>query len=175
MSVRMKSWMILLPALLIGCSGEQENLQAWMTRQESGMKGQVKPLPEIKPFAQVDYSAFTSMDPFNEEKFVAARGPIGSARPDTNRQREPLESYALESLKMVGVLMQQDKSHALIDASGSIYQVRVGNYVGQNFGVVTGISETEITLKELVEDLNGDWVERTSALYLQEQQQETTQ
>lgn len=170
----MKSWMFLLPALLVGCSGDQEDLQAWMARQESGMKGQVKPLPEIKPFPQVDYTAFTSLDPFDEEKFVAARGPIGSARPDTNRQREPLESYSLESLKMVGVLMQQGKSHALIDAGGSIYQVRVGNYVGQNFGVVTDISETEVTLKELVEDLNGDWVERTSALYLQEQQ-ETTQ
>lgn len=170
----MKSWMILLSALLVGCSGQQDDLQAWMAKQEAGMKGQVKPLPEIKPFPQVDYTAFAMMDPFNQEKFVAARAPIGSARPDTNRQREPLESYSLESLKMVGVLMQQDKSHALVDAGGSIYQVRVGNYVGQNFGVVTGISETEVTLKELVEDLNGDWVERTSALYLQEQQ-ETTQ
>ena len=171
----MKSWIFLLPALRVGCSSEQEDLQAWMAREQAGMKGQVKPLPEIKPFPQVDYSAFSSMDPFDQEKFVAARAAIGSARPDTNRQREPLESYALETLKMVGVLMKDDQSNALVDAGGSIYQVRVGNYVGQNFGVVTGISETEITLKELVEDLNGDWVERTSALYLQEQQQETTQ
>lgn len=64
--------------------------------------------------------------------------------------------------------------HALIDADGSVYQIKTGNYMGQNFGVVTKISETEVTLKELVEDLNGDWVERTTPLYLQGPQ-ETTQ
>lgn len=138
------------------------------------MKGQVKPLPEIKPFPQVDYDVFALQPPFDPDKFVATRAVAGGPRPDINRQREPLEAYPLESLKMVGAMIKPSAAHALIDAGGSIYQVRTGNYLGQNFGVVTSISETEVKLKELVEDLNGDWVERTSALYLQEQQ-ETTQ
>ncbi|QID16789.1 pilus assembly protein PilP [Nitrogeniibacter mangrovi] len=171
----MKKLLILMPlVLLVGCSGDQEDLRAWMTRQEAGMKGQVKPLPDIKPFPQVDYEVATVQSPFDPEKFVAPTSVVGGPRPDVNRQREPLEAYPLESLKMVGAMMKKGSAHALVDAGGSIYQVRVGNYMGQNFGVVTNITETEIQLKELVEDLNGDWVERTSALYLQEQQ-ETTQ
>jgi len=170
----MKKLLFLMPFLLIGCSGEQEDLRSWMAREEAGMKGQVKPLPEIKPFPQVDYEVFSLPSPFDAEKFVATRTVAGGPRPDINRQREPLESYPLESLKMVGAMLKKGTAHALIDAGGAIYQVRTGNYMGQNFGVVTSISETEVKLKELVEDLNGDWVERTSALYLQEQQ-ETTQ
>ncbi|MBT0962743.1 pilus assembly protein PilP [Denitromonas iodatirespirans] len=171
----MKKWIFLIPLVLSACSAEQDDLRAWMAQQEAGMKGQVKPLPEIKPFSVVDYDAFSQMNPFDSDKFVAARVVVAGGRaPDINRQREPLESYPLESLKMVGVLMKQGKAHALIDAGGSIYQVRAGNYMGQNFGVVTSVSESEVKLTELVEDLNGDWVERTSALYLQEQQ-ETTQ
>lgn len=171
----MKKWIFLIPLLLSACSAEQDDLRAWMAQQEAGMKGQVKPLPEIKPFAVVNYDAFGQINPFDPDKFVAARAVVSGGRaPDINRQREPLESYPLESLKMVGVLLKAGKRHALIDAGGSIYQVRAGNYMGQNFGVVTSVSESEVKLTELVEDLNGDWVERTSALYLQEQQ-ETTQ
>lgn len=171
----MKKWIFLIPVILAACTAEQDDLRSWMAQQEAGMKGQVKPLPEIKPFPVVDYDAFAQINPCDADKFVAARVVVGGGRaPDTNRQREPLESYPLESLKMVGALLKTGSSHALIDAGGSIYQVRSGNYMGQNFGVVTNVSESEVTLTELVEDLNGDWVERTSALYLQEQQ-ETTQ
>ena len=170
----MNKWSLLLVLVLSACGGEQEDLRAWMVQQEAGMKGQVKAMPEIKPFPQVDYEVFAHQSPFDKDKFVAGRAVAGGPRPDTNRQREPLESYPLESLKMVGAMIKKGAAHGLIDAGGSIYQIRTGNYMGQNFGVVTGISETEIKLKELVEDLNGDWVERTSALYLQEQQ-ETTQ
>lgn len=89
-------------------------------------------------------------------------------RPNLDRRREPLEAYPLESLKMVGVLMQNKVVHALVQVDKSLYQVKVGNYMGQDFGVVTAISESEVTLRELVEDMNGDWVERTSSLLLQE-------
>lgn len=172
----MKRLILLAPLLLMGCSPEQEDMKTWMAREEAGMRGQVKPLPEIKPFAQVDYDAYSLMEPFDSEKFVSAEPPPQAAgvRPNTERQREPLEAFPLESLKMVGALMRGGVSHALVDASGAVYQVQTGNYMGQNFGVVVGISETEIKLKELVEDLNGDWVERTTELYLQGPQ-ETTQ
>ena len=170
----MNKLIVLIAFLVVGCSAEQDDLQAWMNQQESGMRGQVRPLPEIKPFSPVDYDAFAIQHPFDSEKFIAAQAAYAGGRaPDINRQKEPLEAYPLETLKMVGALMKKGASHALVDAGGSIYQVRAGNYMGQNFGVVTNVTESEITLTELVEDLNGDWVERTSALYLQEQQEAT--
>jgi type IV pilus assembly protein PilP len=88
-----------------------------------------------------------------------------------DRRREPLESYPLESLHMVGVLMQGATIHALISVNNALHQVKVGNYMGQNFGVVTSITEHEVVLRELVEDAYGDWVERTSTLTLQERQE----
>ena len=91
-------------------------------------------------------------------------------QPDLNRHREPLESYPLESLKYVGVLTKAKNSYAIVLADGSLYQVRVGNYMGQNFGVITKVSEEEVALKELVQDSAGDWVERESTLLLQGQE-----
>jgi len=172
----MKKIWLLLPFLLVGCSQEQDDLKAWMAREEAGMKGQVKPLPEIQPYEQVGYEGFALPSPFDTSKFVSSNVPavVGGVRPDVNRQREPLEAFPVETLKMVGVLMKGGVNYALVNSNGSIYQVKTGNYMGQNFGVITQISETEITLKELVEDLNGDWVERTTPLYLQGLQ-ETTQ
>jgi type IV pilus assembly protein PilP len=73
---------------------------------------------------------------------------------------------------MIGVLIQAKRSHAVIQADKTIYQVRVGNYMGQNFGVVTGVNESEVVLKELIQDSSGEWVERTSTLQLQEKPQE---
>ena len=97
--------------------------------------------------------------------------PSGALRPDMDRRREPLESYPLESMQMVGILMQGRNTHALIKANNALHQVKVGNYMGQNFGVVTQITETEVTLRELVEDVYGDWVERITPLTLQERQE----
>jgi type IV pilus assembly protein PilP len=81
-----------------------------------------------------------------------------------------LEAYPLESLKYVGVMTKKKVSYAIIQVDGSLYQVRVGNYMGQNFGVITKVSESEVTLKELTQDSAGDWVERASALLLQGQE-----
>lgn len=82
---------------------------------------------------------------------------------------EPLEAYPLESLKYVGV-MTRKISYALIQVDGALYQVRTGNYLGQNFGVITQISESEIVLKELVQDSASDWIEKESSLLLQGQE-----
>lgn len=87
-----------------------------------------------------------------------------------DRRKEPLEAYPLESLTMVGVLVQNQVMHALIRADKSLYQVKVGNYLGQDFGVITDIGDAEIKLTELVEDTDGDWVRRDRSLLLQEQQ-----
>ncbi len=155
--------------VLAACSSDEEDIRAWMAQQEQGMRGNVKPLPEIKPFPVVAYDAENQVPPFAasrlEPEAKASRGG-----PDLNRRREPLESYPLESLQLVGVLRQGGNVHAIVRADKSLYQVRLGNYLGQDYGVVTEIGDAELTLRELVEDVNGDWVERTSKLQLQERE-----
>jgi type IV pilus assembly protein PilP len=87
-----------------------------------------------------------------------------------NRAKQPLEAYALESLKMVGVLKQKGEVFAIVKApDNAIYRIKKGNYVGQNFGLVTAIGDTDVKLKEIVQDSGGDWAERDSTLTLQEQ------
>ena len=94
----------------------------------------------------------------------------GGLQPDLDRPREPLEAYPLESLKYVGVMTRKGTSFAIVLVDGALYQVRAGNYMGQNFGVITQISESELKLKELVQDPAGDWTERESVLMLQGQE-----
>lgn len=170
----MKAFLILgACALLAGCAGgNQDDLQAWMAGQAKNLRGQVKPTPELKPFPVVAYAGAQGDDPFRAARMEPDRtASSGALGPDMDRRREPLESYPLESLHMVGVLMQGVTIHALISVNNALHQVKVGNYMGQNFGVVTSITEHEVVLRELVEDAYGDWVERTSTLTLQERQE----
>lgn len=165
-----------LCVILSACSqSEHEDVKAWMNDSAKDLKGKVPPLPEIKPFPVVAYDAINLVPPFAPSRIEPDKRATSSGlgpRPDLNRRREPLEAYPLESLKMVGSLLQGKVKQAVIQADKAFYQVRVGNYMGQNFGVITSVTETEITLKELVEDSNGDWSERTSKMLLQEKPQE---
>lgn len=168
----MKRLIIIAAGLVLGaCSGEQEDIQNWMRQQEKGMTGSVKPLPEVKPFPQVKYDVADARDPFVASRIEPEAKAAKRGGPDMDRRREPLEAYPLETLQLVGVIRQDGRVHALIRVDNTLHQVRVGNYVGQNYGLVTDVSDTEVTVKELVEDLNGDWVDRTSKLLLQEQQE----
>ena len=167
----MKRFAIVLAAVLSwGCSSQEGEVQAWMEQEAAGMKGGVKPLPEVQVFPAVDYEAAALVQPFDVNRLAVDKKAGKAFGPDVNRRREPLESFPLESLKLVGVMARGKDTHAIIKAGASLFQIRVGNYMGQNFGVVTKISESEVTLKELVEDLNGEWTERTSSLQLQEQE-----
>ena len=159
--------------LLAGCAGgSEDDLQAWMNEQAKTMRGSVQALPELKSFPVVAYVGTQGDDPFRSARMEPERrASAGALRPDMDRRREPLESYPLESMQMVGILMQGRNTHALIKANNALHQVKVGNYMGQNFGVVTQITETEVTLRELVEDVYGDWVERITPLTLQERQE----
>jgi type IV pilus assembly protein PilP len=85
-----------------------------------------------------------------------------------NRRKEPLEAYPLEQLKMVGTLSQAGITYALVRAEKTLYRVKKGNYLGQNFGLITEITDTEVKLKEIVQDTAGDWTERQSVLPLLE-------
>ena len=166
----MKRWVVLWMgacALLAGCGGEShQDLRAWMADQGKNARGRVDPLPQIKPYESFAYNAFDLPDPFKPRKIEPTKGNSKLA-PDLARRREPLESYPLESLNMVGTLQQGKSTYALVRTPDKdVYQVTTGNYLGQNFGVILGINENEIRLKELVQDGSGDWAERTASLQL---------
>jgi type IV pilus assembly protein PilP len=168
--------MIALAAALAGCGGEShQDLRAWMAEQGKGARGRLEPLPQIKPYEPFAYNAFDLPDPFKPRKIEPNKGGSKLA-PDLARRREPLESFPLESLTMVGTLEQNKAMFALVRTpEKDVYQVRAGNYMGQDFGVIVGISDTEIKLRELVQDGAGDWTERTSSLQLQQPDQNKQQ
>jgi len=174
-------WVGLSLALLglTGCFGDKNSdLKEWMQKSSEGLQGKVEPLPEVKPYQPFLYNAFEVVDPFRASKMELGRkgGGSGALAPNTNRPREPLEAYDLEKLKMVGILQQGKNIQALVNApDGNLYRVKLGSYLGQNFGMVVGISETEIKLKEIVEDSGGDWVERSTSLNLEEVGQKAEQ
>ena len=154
--------------LLSGCSDQQQDLRDWMAEASKDLKPNLKPLPPIQQAILVVYEGAGKMDPFRQAKLEPDK-KSGAFVPDANRRREPLESYPLESLKMVGVLLKRGQAHAIIAADKTLHQVKLGNYLGQNYGQITAITESEVTLKELVEDAGGEWTERISTLQLQEQ------
>ena len=165
--------LLALASLLVAGCGRDPNveLRQWMDDQSMAAKGKVDTLPPVKPYVPFAYNAFDLPDPFKPRKIEPARG-LSKLAPDLNRRKEPLEAYPLESLKMVGTLQQNKIMYALVRANDkTVYQVRSGNYMGQNFGTITTIGEGEIKLKELVQDSGGDWAERQSRLLLDDQEQ----
>ncbi|QXZ09864.1 pilus assembly protein PilP [Comamonas sp. Y33R10-2] len=164
-------------ALLMGCTGSDEDqLREWMAQERANAKPFVKPLEEPKPFKPQVYTGAEGMDPFNPLKLIqvlrkeSAQSNISTAllTPELNRRKEPLESEPLDAMSMVGSLDKKSEPTALVKVGALLYQVRVGNYLGQNYGKITKITENSIVLREIVQDGGGDWIERTSTLELQE-------
>ena len=151
---------------------EHKDLRNELELLTKNVKGNIEPLPTVKPYEPVAYKAQDLADPFKPTKIVLANEKQGSKgtgqAPDEKRPKEPLEAFPLETLKMVGTLARSKNVFALVKADQGLYRVRVGNYLGQNYGVITKISENEITLRELVQDGGDEWNERTSSLLLQE-------
>lgn len=162
---------------LAACGAGQDELQSWMEEQRRMAKPHVPPLLPPRKFDPQPYLAFSAVDPFSTQKLVVAikqenREPNSLLAAEMNRRRDPLEAYPLDAVAMVGSVMRDGRSYALLKADNLLYQVRVGEYVGQNYGKVLRISETEVTLREIVQDAVGEWVERTTTLQLQERGQE---
>jgi type IV pilus assembly protein PilP len=161
-------------ALLAGCEGEKYgDLRRELNDMTKDLRGRVDPLPQVRPYEPVPYQAENEVDPFRPERIevatAAGTGPAASGKqPDLDRPKEPLESFPLESIQMVGSLTQGRETFGLVKAGPNLYRVRKGNYMGQNFGVITGIDEVQISLKELIQEGSGEWIERASALQLQE-------
>jgi type IV pilus assembly protein PilP len=162
---------------LAGCGDSaNESIEKWMADVSKDMRGRVTKVEEPKKFVPYKYEIDKQLDPFNPQKVTALidearKAPSATAgpRPDLSRRKEVLESFPLENLKMVGMLQQKGAYFAIIRADQNLHRVRVGNYLGQNFGKITGITETEVTLQEMIEDGSGEYVYRDSTLVLQEE------
>lgn len=170
-----RAWTVafLVTALLAGCSGEQQELQAWMDQQRQDVKPSVQPLSPPQKFNPQAYLGQDGTDPFNAQKLTGAlkqeaRQPNSAVAAELNRRKEPLEAFPLDSMSMVGSVQRKGAPYALLKVDNLLYQVKVGDYIGQNYGKILSISETEIALREIVQDAAGEWVERPATLQLQE-------
>lgn len=160
-------------ATLAACGGEEHgDLKQELASLTKDVRGRVEPLPQVRPYEPVPYTAEAQVDPFRPERIDIAKAGVAAATsklaPDTNRPKEPLEAFPLESIQMLGTITQNKETFALVKAGTNLYRVKKGNYMGQNFGVITSIDDAQIALKELIQDAAGEWMERSSALQLVE-------
>ena len=163
---------------LSACEGsEHEEINKWMAEQRAATKPQIQPIPEPKKFTPEVYGQESAVEPFSNQKLTQAlkrdSQQAGSASaallaPELNRRKEPLEGYPLDSMTMVGSLMKKGTPVALLKVDNLLYQVKPGNYLGQNYGRITKVGESEVVLRELVQDAAGEWIERVATLQLQE-------
>jgi len=166
----------LLVTALAGCSDAgKDELRQWMAAERAHVRPNVKPIEEPKRFTPQAYTEAGAMEPFNIQKLTQAlrresAQPSNSTLigPELARRKEPLEAFPLDAMAMVGSLDRNGKPVALVRVDKLLYQVRVGNHLGLNYGLVTHISETELGLREIVQDAAGEWIERVATLQLQE-------
>ena len=161
--------------LLGACGGEEQSeLRQELAAMTKDLRGKVDPLPQVKSFEPVPYKGESMVDPFVPGRIVvtqastAGGGGGGGVQPDLNRPKEPLEAFPMEAIQMVGTLSQNQDMFALVKAGANLFRVKKGNYMGQNFGVITAIDEGQISLKEVVQDSGGDWVERNATVQMSE-------
>lgn len=152
--------------LLVGCTSQESNLRQELDALTSGIKGRISPLPVIVPYQPFTYMADKMIDPFSPVKITAKFRVNNGLAPDTKRVKSYLESFPLESIKMVGSIKNKDGQYAVLLIDGMTYKIRVGNYIGQNLGRVVAITESGVTLKEMTQE-SGDWLEKTTELALQ--------
>ena len=155
--------------LLAGCGGDIEELKQWMEQQRKEVKPTVAPLLPPKKFLPQPYESAAGVDPFSPQKLSVAikqeaAQPNSLLTAEISRRKEPLEAFTLDSMAMVGSMTRDGKRFALLRVDNLYYNVKAGDYLGQNFGRITKISETDITLREVVQDAAGEWIERTSTL-----------
>jgi type IV pilus assembly protein PilP len=160
-------------SLLAGCTADHDELRQWMEQQRREIKPNVTPLQAPKKFDPEPYSQTQAVEPFSSQKLSVAlkqeaRAPNSLLARQLNRRKEPLEAFPLDSMSMVGSVTKQGQPYALLRVDALLYQVKVGDHIGQNYGQITRISETEITLQETVQDAAGEWIERPATLQLQE-------
>lgn len=168
---------MILCGTLYGCgSSSEDEIRQWMIEERNQTKPKVTPIPAPKQFKPEAYSNAAVLEPFSNQKLtqalkrdsaqVASNGAL--VAPELARRKEPLESFPLDSMALVGSIIKAGQPVALLKVDNLLYQVKLGSYLGLNFGRVMKISETEVTLREVVQDAVGEWIERVATLQLQE-------
>jgi type IV pilus assembly protein PilP len=168
---------VALCGALSACSGgDHDDLKQWMAENTKDMRGNVPKLPEVMPYEPVPYDVEGLLEPFKpnkiepESKYKQAAGKGGAFQPDfeaREMRNSLLEKYPIESLKMIGYLNVNNRPMAAIQVDDKVKQVKVGDYIGLDFGMVTRVTDKEVELRELIQDSAGDWSERKSSLILQ--------
>lgn len=160
--------LLVISWMMTACSQNgYSDLEAFINEAGNGLHGQIDPVPEVKPYKHFSYQAFDMPNPFVPRKSDQAQTTMSGIQPDLNRHKEVLESYPLESLSMVGSLQRKELIFALIKSpDGTVHRVKKGDYLGQNFGRIAQISESEVKLVEIVQGGVNEWTEQVSALML---------
>lgn len=166
-------YLALVAALsLTACGGEEfQDLRDFVKNSGADMRGKIPPPPEVKPYEPFAYNNEANLpDPFKPRKpDLRSVNRAGLNQPDLDRPKEALEEFPLENLKMVGYLYQNKVGYAVIRApDGKLHRVKAGNYIGLNFGLIKEVADTEVLIKEMVQDSAGDWSERMSSMQLLE-------
>jgi type IV pilus assembly protein PilP len=159
----------LCSVLLAACSGDMSDLEEYAMEVKSRKSRAIDPIPQPKPYEPFVYDAGDRRDPFmpvlQSKEDIA--GGTGSVRPDVNRPKEPLEEFSLDSLRMLGTITLKDHAYALIKAPDAVvHRVTIGDHLGQNYGKITDISETEVNLTEIIPDGFGGWMQRPASIAL---------
>lgn len=173
MRPRMYALALVAIATLSACTGQDEELQAWMDQQRHEVRPSVQPLSPPQKFDPQSYAGADGIEPFSTQKLTGALKqeavqPNSAVAAELNRRKEPLEAFPLDSMSMVGSVSRKGVPYALLRVDNLLYQVKVGEYLGQNYGKIMKITETEVTLREIVQDAAGEWIERPTTLQLQE-------
>lgn len=167
-----KTWLVIVfgAFALSACGGGMDDLDQYINEVKARPGGRIEPLPEITPYEVYTYKADAEglRSPFVPDAPQVASGGRGNGmRPDPERSREFLESFPLDTLRMVGTLQLGDTSFGLVQTSdGLIHRVVPGNYMGQNDGRITAIRDSEIELVEIISDGIGGYLEREAAVAL---------
>ena len=165
----------LLGSVLAGCGQDMSDLEQYAMEVKSRTSKNIEPIPQPRPYEPYVYEAKDRRDPFapilqGREEAAAAAGGAGAIHPDVDRPKEPLEEFSLDSLRMVGTITMQKRAYALIKAPDSVvHRVSVGDHMGQNYGKITSITETEVTVMEIIQDGFGGWIQRPATVALVQQ------
>ncbi len=164
----MKRLLLIPLVLLAGCVGDEfADLKTFMAQTGPKNVQPLAPMPPVKTLEVYEYTAADIPDPFQPRAMKTGKG--SGLQPDVNRPKEPLEQYPLDGLRMVGTIIKDGQLYALVRTPDkTLYRIRKGEHMGQNFGLVIGISDTSIDIREIVQDGVGDWTESKAALALQE-------
>jgi type IV pilus assembly protein PilP len=163
---------------LAGCeSSDKQELQEWMTEQRNATHSKIPVLSAPTKFTPETYDQTVSVEPFSNQKLIQAMKTDANQAtanaaliaPELIRRKEPLEASPLDAVSMVGSLIKSGQPVALVQIDNLIYQVRVGNYLGHNYGRITSVTESNLVLREIVQDAAGEWIERTATLQLSEE------